>query len=81
VKELALLQTWIRDGTPFLYDVFDPSLVSTALKLDHDLGHLIYGPKLWKERGGVHSDGADPLTKFFRAQGIFFWVVISSQIG
>ncbi|KAJ7306675.1 hypothetical protein DFH08DRAFT_824627 [Mycena albidolilacea] len=52
VKELALLQTWIRDKTPFLCDVCEPYLVSTAFKLDHNLGHLIYGPKLWKELGG-----------------------------
>ncbi|KAJ7327994.1 hypothetical protein DFH08DRAFT_816156 [Mycena albidolilacea] len=71
VKEFSLLPTWIRDETTSLHDVFKPSLVSAALTLDHNLGHLIYETQLWKELGGVVSDDADTLTTFFHKQGVF----------
>ncbi|KAJ6615345.1 hypothetical protein B0H10DRAFT_1949907 [Mycena sp. CBHHK59/15] len=60
---------WIHYETGSLYDVFEPSLLSTALSLNHNLGHLVFGTELWAELGGVKSDGQDQLTNFFQQQG------------
>ncbi|KAJ7633534.1 hypothetical protein DFH06DRAFT_1139867 [Mycena polygramma] len=72
LEELSSLSTWTRYETDCLYDVFEPSLVSAALSLPHNLGHLIYGRELWAELGGAVCDGQDELTKFFHEQGPFF---------
>lgn len=66
----ALPSPWVRYETPSLYDVFEPTLISTALSLHHNLGHLIYGADLWITLGGVRSDTTDPITCFFRDQGL-----------
>ncbi|KAJ6610245.1 hypothetical protein B0H10DRAFT_2060951 [Mycena sp. CBHHK59/15] len=69
LEQRSEASTWIRYETDALYDVFEPTLVSAALSLPHNLGHLIYGAEVWAELGGVVSNGQDALTKFFREQG------------
>ncbi|KAJ7064387.1 hypothetical protein B0H15DRAFT_958636 [Mycena belliarum] len=66
----ALGEPWSRYETTSLYDVFEPTLVSTALSLPHNMGHLAFGAELWVELGGVLSDGRDPLTAYFKGQGL-----------
>ncbi|KAJ6568160.1 hypothetical protein B0H10DRAFT_2355517, partial [Mycena sp. CBHHK59/15] len=68
LEQRSEASTWIRYETDALYDVFEPTLVSAALSLPHNLGHLIYGAEVWAELGGVVSSGQDALTKFFREQ-------------
>ncbi|KAJ7722182.1 hypothetical protein B0H16DRAFT_1737867 [Mycena metata] len=68
VEDLSDLPRWIRSETTSLYDVFEPSLVSTALSLEHNLGHLIFGDVLWVNLGGVVSQASDELTTLFRNQ-------------
>ncbi|KAJ7029911.1 hypothetical protein C8F04DRAFT_1398194 [Mycena alexandri] len=70
VEELSSLPQWIRSDTTSLYDVFEPSLLSTALSLEHNLGHLIFGDVLWAQLGGVVSQTPDKLTLLFRSQSI-----------
>ncbi|KAJ7649351.1 hypothetical protein DFH06DRAFT_1094851 [Mycena polygramma] len=66
LEEFSSHSSWVRYDTPSLYDVFEPTLVSAALSLDHNLGHLIYGSDVWIQLGGTLSEGKDPLTSFFR---------------
>ncbi|KAJ7101589.1 hypothetical protein C8R43DRAFT_243241 [Mycena crocata] len=63
-------EPWVRYETTTLYDVFEPTLISTALSLEHNLGHLIYGRDNWVGLGGHLSDGQDSLTNFFHEQGL-----------
>ncbi|KAJ7623931.1 hypothetical protein DFH06DRAFT_1230607 [Mycena polygramma] len=69
VEERSSASTWIRYETDSLYDVFEPTLVSAALSLPHNLGHLIYGAELWAELGGTVCEGRDELSRFFQEQG------------
>ncbi|KAJ6552966.1 hypothetical protein B0H19DRAFT_995362 [Mycena capillaripes] len=70
LRELSLCPTWYRYNMHSLHDIFEPSLVSTALSLPHNLGHLIYGRDMWVALGGCLSDGHDELTSLFREQGL-----------
>ncbi|KAJ7830755.1 hypothetical protein B0H14DRAFT_2365597 [Mycena olivaceomarginata] len=45
-------ETWIRYDTPIFYDVFEPTFLATALSLDYNLGHLIFGARTWVPLGG-----------------------------
>ncbi|KAJ7752982.1 hypothetical protein B0H16DRAFT_1836159 [Mycena metata] len=70
VEELSSLPHWIRADTTSLHDVLEPSLISTALSLEHNLGHLIFGDVLWVQLGGVVSRTPDKLSLLFQSQGV-----------
>ncbi|KAJ6589569.1 hypothetical protein B0H19DRAFT_1303919, partial [Mycena capillaripes] len=53
--KLSLCPNWYRYDMHSLHDVFEPSLVSTALSLPHNLGHLIYGPYFANKVGYLSS--------------------------
>ncbi|KAJ7210616.1 hypothetical protein C8J57DRAFT_1608084 [Mycena rebaudengoi] len=56
-----------RDELHDLFDVFEPTLVSSALTLDYNLGHLIFGEEAWALYGGRRSSSDDPLTSLFQS--------------
>ncbi|KAJ7183593.1 hypothetical protein C8R46DRAFT_843602, partial [Mycena filopes] len=60
---------WIRSDAHTLHDVFEPTFMSTALSLDHNLGHLVFGVQSWVQLGGKVSNCRDPLTAYFHEQG------------
>ncbi|KAJ7187358.1 hypothetical protein C8R46DRAFT_1207309 [Mycena filopes] len=63
-------EPWVRYETPTFYDVFEPTFLATALSLDHNLGHLIFGPSTWLALGGIATTcPRDPVTAFFEEQG------------
>jgi hypothetical protein len=64
-------ETWIRYDTPTFYDVFEPTFLATALSLDHNLGHLIFGAPTWVALGGKPATLRDPLTVFFEEQDLY----------
>ncbi|KAJ7775308.1 hypothetical protein B0H16DRAFT_1684288 [Mycena metata] len=70
LDDLSALPQFIRYEETTLYDVFEPTLVSTALSLEHNLGHLIFGDALWAQLGGVVSPGTDQLTLLFQKQAL-----------
>ncbi|KAJ7892487.1 hypothetical protein B0H14DRAFT_2335320 [Mycena olivaceomarginata] len=55
--DLSGLQMWFRYDMGTLYDVFEPTYVTEAFSLPHNLGHLIFGHETWVELGGRLSDG------------------------
>ncbi|KAJ7232123.1 hypothetical protein C8J57DRAFT_1250775 [Mycena rebaudengoi] len=56
-----------RDKLNDLFDVFEPTLVSSALALDCNLGHLIFGEAGWASYSGVRSSSDDPLTSLYHS--------------
>ncbi|KAJ7183847.1 hypothetical protein C8R46DRAFT_1308972 [Mycena filopes] len=63
-------EPWVRYETPTFYDVFEPTFLATALSLDHNLGHLIFGPSTWLALGGIATTcPRNPVTAFFEEQG------------
>ncbi|KAJ7884555.1 hypothetical protein B0H14DRAFT_2700354, partial [Mycena olivaceomarginata] len=52
-----------------LVDDYTPTFLATALSLDHNLGHLIFGAPTWVALGGKPATLRDPLTVFFEEQG------------
>ncbi|KAJ7165143.1 hypothetical protein C8R46DRAFT_1098269 [Mycena filopes] len=69
-ERTALPEKWIRYDTTALHDVFEPTFLSTALSLDHNLGHLVFGMQTWIELGGKQSDSQDAVTAYFHEQGL-----------
>ncbi|KAJ7302580.1 hypothetical protein DFH08DRAFT_826462 [Mycena albidolilacea] len=69
LEDLSGLQMWFRYDMGTLYDVFEPTYVTEALSLPHNLGHLIFGHETWVELGGRLSDGSDALTSLFSDEG------------
>ncbi|KAJ7694023.1 hypothetical protein B0H14DRAFT_3175162 [Mycena olivaceomarginata] len=53
-------ETWIRYDTPIFYDVFEPTFLATALSLDYNLGHLIFGARTWVPPWGEACDSPRP---------------------
>ncbi|KAJ7872465.1 hypothetical protein B0H14DRAFT_3860345 [Mycena olivaceomarginata] len=70
LEDLSGLQMWFRYDMGTLYDVFEPTYVTEALSLPHNLGHLIFGHETWVELGGRLSDGSDALTSLFSDEGL-----------
>ncbi|KAJ7724297.1 hypothetical protein B0H14DRAFT_3004105, partial [Mycena olivaceomarginata] len=56
-----LLRPAMKDG--------EPTFLATALSLDHNLSHLIFGAPTWVALGGKPANLRDPLTVFFEEQG------------
>ncbi|KAJ7795050.1 hypothetical protein B0H14DRAFT_2921129 [Mycena olivaceomarginata] len=56
-----LLRPAMKDG--------EPTFLATALSLDHNLSHLIFGAPTWVALGGKPATLRDPLTVFFEEQG------------
>jgi hypothetical protein len=75
---MLLPERWVRYDAESLYDVFEPTFLSTALSLDHNLGHLVFGAQLWIDLGGLLSNWRDPLTAYFSEQGS---ICTSTSIG
>ncbi|KAJ7804316.1 hypothetical protein B0H13DRAFT_2491520 [Mycena leptocephala] len=69
-QRMLLPERWVRYDAESLYDVFEPTFLSTALSLDHNLGHLVFGAQLWIDLGGLLSNWRDPLTAYFSEQGL-----------
>lgn len=69
MEDLSGLQMWFQYDMGTLYDVFEPTYVTEALSLPHNLGHLIFGHETWVELGGRLSDGSDALTSLFSDEG------------
>ncbi|KAJ7227608.1 hypothetical protein B0H12DRAFT_1148918, partial [Mycena haematopus] len=69
-ERLVLPQKWVRYDADFLYDVFEPTFLSTALSSDHNLGHLVFGTQTWIDLGGKLSDHQDAVTAYFAEQGL-----------
>ncbi|KAJ7227611.1 hypothetical protein B0H12DRAFT_1148920 [Mycena haematopus] len=69
-ERLVLPQKWVRYDADFLYDVFEPTFLSTALSSDHNLGHLVFGTQTWIDLGGKLSDRQDAVTAYFAEQGL-----------
>ncbi|KAK6977428.1 hypothetical protein R3P38DRAFT_3473687 [Favolaschia claudopus] len=65
-----LPEPWVRYETATVFDVFEPTFLSPSLTLKHNLGHLVFGPELWTAIGGELSDQSDPVTAYFREQGL-----------
>ncbi|KAJ7663721.1 hypothetical protein DFH06DRAFT_1041932 [Mycena polygramma] len=55
-----------RDTVEDLYDVFEPTLVATALHHLPNFAPLIFGETTWLAMGGLASTSDDPLTAFYR---------------
>ncbi|KAJ7861373.1 hypothetical protein B0H14DRAFT_3863411 [Mycena olivaceomarginata] len=70
LEDLSGLQMWFRYDMGTLYDVFEPTYVTEALSLPHNLGHLIFRHETWVELGGRLSDGSDALTSLFSDEGL-----------
>ncbi|KAF8137907.1 hypothetical protein K438DRAFT_1947086 [Mycena galopus ATCC 62051] len=68
-QQSTLSERWTRYDTDSFYDVFEPTLLSTFLSLDHNLGHLVFGTHQWTELGGTLSECPDPVTSYFAQQG------------
>ncbi|KAL0958623.1 hypothetical protein HGRIS_013960 [Hohenbuehelia grisea] len=51
-------------------DVFEPSWIKDALTFPINLGHLVFGDKVWAELGTPSPFVTDPLTEFYREQGL-----------
>ena len=53
-----------------IYDVFEPTLIRTALLKEVNLGHLIFGDELWADMQGITKEEClalqDPLTLLYR---------------
>ncbi|KAK7063462.1 hypothetical protein R3P38DRAFT_3339037 [Favolaschia claudopus] len=65
-----LPEPWVRYETATVFDVFEPTFLSPSLTLKHNLGHLVFGPELWTAMGGELSDQSDPVTAYFKEQGL-----------
>ncbi|KAF8150353.1 hypothetical protein K438DRAFT_1865641 [Mycena galopus ATCC 62051] len=69
-QQSTLSERWTRYDTDLFYDVSEPTLLSTFLSLDHNLGHLVFGTHQWTELGGTLSECPDPVTSYFAQQGL-----------
>ncbi|KAJ7726738.1 hypothetical protein B0H14DRAFT_3519017 [Mycena olivaceomarginata] len=49
LEDLSGLQMWFRYDMGTLYDVFEPTYVTEALSLPHNLGQLVFGHETWAQ--------------------------------
>ncbi|KAF5334701.1 hypothetical protein D9758_017248 [Tetrapyrgos nigripes] len=55
-----------------LFDVFEPARIRKSLKPDSqpDLGHLVFGNRMWVQLGRSVPSVLDPLTHMFQSRGL-----------
>ncbi|KAJ6603729.1 hypothetical protein B0H10DRAFT_2315653 [Mycena sp. CBHHK59/15] len=79
VTELGSIQSkWSRNSAESLYDVFEPSFLAAGLKIENNLGHLIFGevqaPKSAKIRCAQEIQGQQRDSMLFKS-------IVTSTIG
>ncbi|KAJ6597394.1 hypothetical protein B0H10DRAFT_1941740 [Mycena sp. CBHHK59/15] len=79
VTELGSIQSkWSRNSAESLYDVFEPSFLAAGLKIENNLGHLIFGevqaPKSAKIRCAREIQGQQRDSMLFKS-------IVTSTIG
>ncbi|KAK7021680.1 hypothetical protein R3P38DRAFT_3541418, partial [Favolaschia claudopus] len=64
-------EIWCRNSPDIgLFDVFEPTVLASALQTEHNLGHLIFGESLWGSLGSCSSKRDDPITAVYRKHGL-----------
>ncbi|KAJ7731876.1 hypothetical protein B0H16DRAFT_1582755 [Mycena metata] len=71
LAELGKLDTvWGRDAETQLFDVFEPTFISSALASVPSLGCLIFGEAAWLAAGGKIIEQDDPLTMLYKKHNL-----------